>query len=113
MEPRQLADSVTELASLPGACTRVIGLADDPRAGAADLAEVITLDPGLAARLLRLVNSAYFARATPVDDLTTAVQVVGTEGLRNLALATGAMSAFRGIPSTLVDMDGFWNSSVH
>ncbi len=113
MGPRELAESITELASLPGACVRIMELADNPLAGADALAEVVTLDPGLAARLLRLVNSAYYARPAPVDDLATSVRVVGTEALRNLAFAAGAISAFRGIPTTLVDMDSFWNASVH
>jgi HD-like signal output (HDOD) protein len=108
-----LVRDATALASLPSACQRVMEIADDQRASARDMAEVISLDPGLSARLLRLVNSAYFGLAHPVADIAQAVHVIGTSALRNLALATGTVAAFRGIPATLVDMNVFWAASVH
>ena len=108
-----LARGVSTLASLPNVCHRVIELADDRHASAHDIADVISVDPGLSARLLKLVNSAYYTLPQQVDNLSRAVQVVGTDALRNLALATGAVQAFKGIPNTLVDMDAFWNASVH
>ncbi|MCC7122472.1 MAG: HDOD domain-containing protein [Gammaproteobacteria bacterium] len=113
MDARTLVAGTHDLASLPGACLRVMELADDPKASAADLATVIAHDPGLAARLLKLVNSAYYALRNPVDNLDVAVRVCGTEALRSLALATGAVSAFADIPNDLVDMGAFWNASVH
>lgn len=113
MDAHTLVAGITDLASLPGACLRVMALADDPKASAGDLAEVIAHDPGLAARLLKLVNSAYYGRPEPVDSLDVAVRVCGTEALRSLALATGAVSAFADIPNDLVDMGAFWNASVH
>jgi HD-like signal output (HDOD) protein len=113
VELPELIRNVTALASLPGACHRVMQIADDQRASARDMAEIISLDPGLAARLLRLVNSVYYGLPRQVDNVAQAVQIVGTNALRNLALATGALSAFKGIPSNLVDMDAFWNASVH
>lgn len=113
MDARTLVAGITDLASLPGACLRVMELADDPKASAADLAAVIAYDPGLAGRLLKLVNSAYYALRNPVDSLDVAVRVCGTEALRSLALATGAVSAFKDIPNDVVDMGAFWNASVH
>ncbi|HMM74585.1 MAG TPA: HDOD domain-containing protein [Gammaproteobacteria bacterium] len=113
MDAPTLVAGITDLASLPGACLRVMALADDPKASAGDLAEVIAHDPGLAARLLKLVNSAYYGLREPVDSLDVAVRVCGTEALRSLALATGAVSAFKDIPNDLVDMGAFWNASVH
>jgi len=113
MDARTLVAGITDLASLPGVCLRVMELADDPKASAGDLAEVIAHDPGLAARLLKLVNSAYYALPNPVDSLDVAVRVCGTEALRSLALATGAVSAFKDIPNDIVDMGAFWNASVH
>lgn len=110
---QDLVREVSALASLPGACLRVMEIADDQRASARDMAEVLAHDPGLSARLLRLVNSAYYGRPQSIDNVADAVQVVGTNALRNLALATGAVSAFKGIPTNLVDMDAFWNASVH
>ncbi len=113
MDAHTLVRDVTTLASLPGACVRVMALADDPRATAQQIAEVIAHDPALAARLLKLVNSAYYGLPNPVDQLDTAIRACGTEALRSLALASSAVNAFASIPTELVDMTAFWNASVH
>ena len=113
MDAHSLVRDITTLASLPGACVRVMALADDPGASAQRIAEVVAHDPALAARLLKLVNSAAYGLPHPVDALDTAVRVCGTEALRSLALASSAVSAFASIPNELVDMHTFWNASVH
>lgn len=109
----KLAASVCDIASLPMACTRVTQLADDPQSSAQQIAEVVSLDPGLSGRLLKLVNSAYYALPDKVDTVSSAVRVLGTDALRILALATGAIATLNKIGNELVDMEEFWRTSVH
>lgn len=109
----KLAASVVDIASLPMACTRVTHLANDPQSSAQEIAEVVSLDPGLSGRLLKLVNSAYYALPDKVDTVSSAVRVLGTDALRNLALATGAIATLNKIGNELVDMEEFWRTSVH
>ena len=92
-KPHDLVRDVAALASLPGACHRVMQLADDQRASAREMAEVIDLEPGLCARLLRLVNSPYYGLPCQIESVAHAVQIIGTNALRNLALATGAVTS--------------------
>ena len=54
----KMAAAVIKLAALPAVCTRVMQLAEDRRASAQQIAEVICYDPGLAARMLKLANCA-------------------------------------------------------
>lgn len=113
MTPNTLIARLGTLASLPEICLRVQTLADQPNATAAQLAEVIRHDPALAARLLRLVNSAHFGRGAPIDDLIAAVRWCGMDALRLLALGAGMLDVFKGLPRALVDMDTYWTASVH
>lgn len=85
---------------------------NDPRSSAADIANVISSDPGLAARVLRIANSALYCCPSTVDILTGAVTMIGTEQVVDLALATSVRKLFQGIPSTLVSMDSFWRHSI-
>ena len=55
---------------------------------AADMAGVIGDDPGLTARLPRLVNRAFESSPPKIDTVTRAVTVVGTQQLSDLALTT-------------------------
>jgi putative nucleotidyltransferase with HDIG domain len=107
-----LVESVEKLLSLPDAAIRLNQLLLDPDVSTGAIAEVVSLDPALAARLLRIVNSAYFGLPGRVDTIAKAVSMIGTSELHSLVLATSAAMAFRRISSRLVDMEAFWQHSV-
>ena len=78
----------------------------------ADIAKIIREDPGLTARLLRIVNSAFYNFPSRVDTISQAVTIIGTQQLGALALATSVMQLFKGLPDGFVSMDSFWRHSV-
>ena len=107
-----LVARIEHLLSLPDAATRLNELLTDPNAASADIAEVVSLDPVLAARVLCVVNSASFGLRRHVDTISKAIVMIGTSELHSLVLATSAGQAFRNISSKLVDMESFWEHSM-
>lgn len=112
MTPDLLINATEHLFSLPDVAVRVNELIEDPATRPADLAEVILYDAGLSARLLRVVNSAYYARARPVETVTQAISMIGFRALRDLIIATFAVERFRGLPPERVNMERFWFHGV-
>jgi HD-like signal output (HDOD) protein len=108
----EIVDNVDELLSLPDAAIRLNALLSDPDATSGEIADVVSLDPALAARVLRAVNSAYFGLRVRVDTISKAISMIGTSELHSLVLATSAAQAFKNISSKLVDMETFWQHSV-
>ncbi|MFQ5537928.1 MAG: HDOD domain-containing protein [Gemmatimonadota bacterium] len=100
------------VASPPLIYERLTEVIHHPRSGAADIATVISEDQGLTARLLRVVNSAFFSLPWRVDTVTAAVRVVGTQQIRDLAVATAVVRLFDDVPSELIHMDSFWHHSL-
>ena len=113
MTPQKIAARTAALTSLPRAYHRIGEMLDDPRYGPADIGKVIRYEPALTARLLRMVNSAYFGLATRVDSVPLAISVLGTRALHELVLATSVASAFARIDTRLVDVADFWHHSVY
>lgn len=113
MTPEELARDVGELVSLPRAYHRISEMLEDPRYGSSDIGKVIAHDPALTARLLRLVNSAYYHFPNKIDTIALAITVLGTRALRELVLATSVASAFARISTKLVDVADFWNHSIY
>lgn len=111
--PSALVAGIGQLVSLPDVALRLNALIDSGTASHADMAEVVSSDPALVARLLRIVNSAAYGLPARVDTVTRAITLVGAEELRALVLATMAAQAFRHIPFDLVDMDTFWQHSIY
>lgn len=76
----------SDLPTLAPVAVEVIRLADDDNASVSDIADVISNDPGLAIRLLRLANSASYSRGKEVTNLNTAAGLLGIHTLKMVAL---------------------------
>jgi putative nucleotidyltransferase with HDIG domain len=107
-----LLKGVVSVASLPGIYLRLSAVVSDPRSSAADVGHVIAEDPGLTARLLRLVNSAMYGFPSKIETVSHAISIVGTAQLQDLALATSVIRLFASVPESLVTMESFWRHSV-
>lgn len=112
LTPESIVEGVEDLLSLPDAAMRLNALLVDPDASAREIAEVVTLDVGLSARVLRVVNSSYFGLRTRVDTISKAVSMIGTSELHSIVLTTSAAQAFKNISYKLMDMETFWQHSV-
>ena len=88
-------------------------LADLPNTTASELGAVVSKDPALSTRLLKLVNSAYFGMPRKVDTLSRAINLIGIVELRHLTLAASAVEVFADIDSQQFDMAAFWQHSVY
>jgi HD-like signal output (HDOD) protein len=113
MTPQEIIKDVAHLVSLPDAVIRANELLDSESAGAAEIGEVISLDPALSAQLLRLVNSAFYSFPKKIDTLSRAVSIIGMKELRSLILSASATSVFNKIAPDLIDMNDFWQRSVY
>ena len=113
MNVDELMAGVDGLVSLPAAVIRVNELIDCGTADITAIANVISVDPGLSAQLLKLANSAFYNFAGQIDTVTQAIALIGTRELRSMIVASSAVNAFRGIDSTLIEMPQFWMRSVY
>jgi len=91
----RVARRVVEISSLPQVALKVLEVAQNPDAGAADLKRVVEGDPSLSARVLRLVNSAAFAVRSQITSLHQAISYLGFSQVRNLAMTASVADIFK------------------
>ncbi|WP_440225737.1 HDOD domain-containing protein [Dokdonella sp. MW10] len=72
--------------------TLMHALEDEERSSSADIAKLIAGDPAIAAKVLRMCNSAYFSNGRSISDLRSAVTRLGMATLRDLVLASEVFS---------------------
>jgi len=94
-EAKKLADSFNDSQTLPTVALKVNQLAASENSTMKDFEEVIKHDPVLVARLLRLVNSAYFGVADKITSIKRAVAFVGIKTIRNLVAVEAMKDFFR------------------
>lgn len=108
-----LLDDVTYLVSPPDICVKVFELVESNDASTQEIGEVIGRDPSLTARLLRLVNSAYFNFSRRIDTVSRAVTIIGVRELYSLVIAVSAIKSFSNLPNNLVNIDTFWRHGIY
>lgn len=106
---RYIERSVQDLPALPSAITKVLELTERPEATATDLDRLISADPALATKVLRVVNSAYYGLSTQVSTTAHAILILGFQQVRNLVLSMAAMSLVKTRTPTMIQTQyAFW-----
>lgn len=104
---------VSSVATLPAIALQIIKLADDPTSTADDMQDVLGRDPALAARVLKVVNSAFYGRPRQVSTTYAAIQLLGLSAIRNIAVAASLTRIFRGGRAIVgFDPPALWVHSV-
>lgn len=86
----------TDSHPLPRVITTLTQLINGDKSTMKDFEEVIKVDPVLVRRLLRMVNSVYFAPAQPVDSVGRAIALLGIKNLHNLVITDALRNLFSG-----------------
>jgi HD-like signal output (HDOD) protein len=107
-----LVKRVDGLFSLPEIYVQLRRLMAEPETSVGEVGELLSCDPGLTARLLRIANSSMLGFRWRVDTVTRAVGALGTHLVHDIVLATSTTRAFAGLAGTGIDMRRFWANSI-
>jgi putative nucleotidyltransferase with HDIG domain len=94
---RKYFREVTEkykLPPLPVVANKVLSMIEDPDLSIREICRVLSDDPALAARVLAISRSVYYAQRTPPKSLQGAIQVVGLHALRYILIAAAIQGLF-------------------
>jgi len=104
---------IVRMPSLSTTLVKVLETCNDPLASANDLKRVISLDPVLTGRVLRLINSAYYSLGKPITSLTRAIIMLGVNTVKNLALSFTVLDNLnRKSSCQSFSADEFWRHSL-
>jgi HD-like signal output (HDOD) protein len=104
---------IARMPSLSTTVIKVLETCNDPSASAYDLKRVISLDPVLTGRVLKLINSAYYSLGRQVASLTHAIILLGINNVKNLALSFTILDNFKDKRSgRAFSADEFWTHSL-
>ncbi|MDR0452367.1 MAG: HDOD domain-containing protein [Treponema sp.] len=91
---------------------KVLDVCNNPQSSPSELNRVISLDPVLVARVLRLINSAYDGLPRPVTNLVRAIIMLGINTVKNMALSTAILVKLAADAPSEFSMDEFWRHSL-
>ncbi len=108
----ELVKRQIQFISFPDIYYRIVDVLNDPLSSASHLAGVVSKDPSLSTKLLRLVNSPFYGFPSKIGSITRAISLIGSADLTNLAIGISVVNSFKMIPPALMDVKAFWRHSI-
>ena len=105
--------NIKNLPTLPVIVSRVLEVADDSGSSANELADIVSKDMSVSAKVLNLANSAFYGFSRRITTIPQAVVVLGFDTVRSLALS---VSVFETLKQQTDDVsfgrEAFWIHSI-
>ena len=109
---KELIGRIRQLPSTPRLYFEIIEALQSSTSSTQTIAEIIARDPALTAKILHLVNSAFFGVARSVSDAGEAVQLLGVSRIRSLALIHHVFSSFDQQSYNQLSVEEVWQHSL-
>ena len=106
---REILGKIEKLPILPAVAIKLLEVTENEKSSAQDLARLIEADHALAAKTMRMANSAFYGRSGKISTLRDAVSLIGFGAVRSTALTVFFMDIFKGSTDrTGFDTQAFW-----
>jgi putative nucleotidyltransferase with HDIG domain len=96
----------------PVVLTQINKVMSDPNTSAQDVAAVVSEDPAITAKILRMVNSAFYAISDTVTSVRQAIFILGIDAVQSLVQCAGVFEAFSRSDQGAAFQDRFWRHSL-
>lgn len=106
----RVMQAMRNLPPMPVAVQKLLAVMNDENSSAEHVTQVLSSDPALAGKVLKLVNSSYYGMSGEVSTITRAVVVLGFSGVRNVAMGFGMVSAMRKLGAS--GLGAFWDHAL-
>lgn len=108
-----LLRQVRDLPSLPDMVEKVLKLLESPEIPASEVAKIISYDPGLTTKFLRMVNSAAYGFQRQISSVQHAIMILGFSSVRGIVVSTSIFKLFQDkSDKSLIKPSEFWRHSI-
>jgi len=110
--PDIILDKCPELSTLPSVYHKLNEAINSPNCTTGIISRIVSQDPVLTMKVLRMVNSAFYGFPQEIEDIPQAILIIGLQQLNDLVLANTVISLFEKQHTTLFSMEDFWKFSI-
>ena len=92
----EIVKKVSSIATLPEVTARIVATVEDPNSNAAQINKIVSHDPALVTRILKVVNSAFYGLPGQIASVERAIVLLGINAIKNIAVAASLGKLFKG-----------------
>lgn len=109
---QKLIGRMEHLPSVPALYSAIVDRMHNPETTLDDIGGIISQDMGMTAKILKLVNSAFFGLRRQVASPTEAVAYLGIDTIKSLVLSMHAFAQFEGAVAPGFSIAQLWEHSM-
>lgn len=111
---RAFVTGMTTLPSIPQTYQKIMNMLASREASLYEIGDLISTDPAMTAKILQLVNSAFFGLGRHISDSKEAAALLGLDVLKALVLSVGIFSQFdqQKVKDAVFSLDALLNHSL-
>ena len=109
---REIVSEMSALPSLPSLYQEIIEELESEDASIKKIGEIVSKDVAMTAKILQLVNSAFFGLSRHVSSPTQAVLLLGLDTIKSLVLSLKIFEQFEGKQITEQFLSSLWEHSL-
>ncbi|HUS35634.1 MAG TPA: response regulator [Verrucomicrobiae bacterium] len=109
---KELIAKMRTLPSVPSLFHEIAQKVRDEDCSMEEVGAIIARDAGMSAKLLKLVNSAFFGLCRPISSPVEAVTYLGIDTIKALVLAANAFGSYEDKPNNPLNVESVWNHSL-
>ena len=109
---KTILGDIPKLPTLPGIAMKILEAVRKEDACLKELSDILSKDPSLSAEVLRAINSPFYGLSTKVTSVSHAVNLLGINTVKSLALSFSVVKNFETDNPNGFDYLGFWKDSL-
>jgi HD-like signal output (HDOD) protein len=112
VELETLLEQAGDLQTLPEIYIRVTELLEDENSSAHQIGSTVQTDPALTAKVLRLINSAYYGLPNSVSSIAQSVTLLGRQQLQQVLMGSVLVGVLKNFEISEFPLRDFWQHSI-
>lgn len=109
---KQVVSNIRNLPTPPIVFQQIQKVMSDPNVSANEIASILSEDPAMSVKVLKLTNSAFYGLAREIYSVKHAVVIVGLEAIKNLVLSASVMDMFKENQQDQEFHEKYWRHSL-
>ena len=109
---RKFVARMDRIPTVPGVYSEMVEKLKQEDVAIDDIGSLIEKDPAITAKLLKLVNSAFFGLCREVSSPSEAAAYLGIDTMKALVLGVNAFQSFEGVKIRGLAIDHLWSHSL-
>jgi len=109
---KQLIGNIRNLPTPPIVFEQIQKVINEPETSVGDVGAILSEDPAMSVKVLKLTNSAFYGLQREVDSVKHAVMIIGLEAVKNLVLSASVLNMFKADQANKDYHETFWRHSL-